>query len=100
MAATRGPGGVAIGKVATASLDLATPPADARYVSDDFATDDCELNAGQIGEPLTAFADWYEYDQQTNQVTPAESVFFVKRDDNHIKLRVLDYYRGGDSRAL
>jgi hypothetical protein len=92
-----GPGGVAVGEVTAASLGVASAPAESAYAVDDFATDDCELNAGQIGEPLTAFAAWYEYDQETNQVSPAELVFFVKRAEHHIKLRILDYYRGGDS---
>jgi len=89
-----GPGAVEVASVSAGDLGSATAPSDSSYATDDFATEDCELVAGQIGEPLTSFDGWYIYDSGTRTVTPADLVWFVRTPERHMKLRILDYYRG------
>lgn len=90
-----GPGGV----TAAVVLDAATlgavtmSPPDGAFATDDWAEDDCTLNAGPLGEPMTAFGGWYEYQVDTMLVVPQQWVYVIKlRDGSKRKLRVDSYY--------
>jgi hypothetical protein len=90
-----GPGGVSVAVVAGATgLDaVATSPPDAQFATDDWASDQCALHAGPLGEPQTALGDWYTYDVNTHTVTPKEQVMVIKlRDGTKRKLRIETYY--------
>lgn len=89
-----GPAGVRVAAVAAASLDAVTElPAEAQFSEDDWVTDDCQLNAGQIGEPVTAIGTWYEYDVETNRLAPSETVYVLDRPDGPaIKFSIEGYY--------
>jgi hypothetical protein len=79
-----------------ASLDAVTAAPASGYATDDFATDDCELQTIPGGEPLSAFGEWYDYDPATHVVTPKAEVYVVKRSDGtSIAVRFDTYY--GDS---
>lgn len=89
-----GPGDVRVVVVEAASLDDVTELPDTdQFLEDDWVTDDCTYNAGQIGEPATAIGTWYDYDVDTNRLTPSESIYVLKRPDGSaVKLAIRSYY--------
>lgn len=76
-----------------ATLDAVTAAPASGFATDDFATDDCELQTIPGGEPLSAFGEWYDYDPATHVVTPKEEVYVVRRKDGaSFAIRFATYY--------
>ena len=93
-----GPGGRELAAVAGATLDQVTAPPTSAFASDDFATTDCTLVSTEIGEPMSAFGDWYDYDVDTHVVTPRPEIFVLKRNNgSQTAFRIKAYY--GDPQA-
>ena len=79
--------------VQATTLDAVTAGPATGYVTDDFATDDCMLQALPVGEPLSAFGEWYDYDINTHVVTPKAQVYVIERNDGtRTAFRVIEYY--------
>lgn len=89
-----GPGAVRIAEVTAASLDevTAAPPA-SEFETDDWATEECVLVPGQMGEPWVA-CDWWVMNDTTMQVDPRPVVWVIDLDGagTLIKLRFVNYY--------
>src|SRR5512140_3269698 len=86
--------------VQAATLAAVTTGPATGYVSDDFATDDCMLQALPVGEPLSAFGEWYNYDINTHVVTPKPEVYVLERNDgSRTAFRVVTYY-GDDAMPM
>ncbi|GAB4569135.1 MAG: hypothetical protein Tsb0020_23140 [Haliangiales bacterium] len=92
-----GVGGVEVAAVTATSLDEVTDaPAQDQYSTSEWLTDDCQYSgSGLLDEPGPAFADWYDYNPETNIVSPkADVVFVVRRADGaQFKLKILTYRR-------
>jgi hypothetical protein len=89
-----GNGGRKIAVVQAATLGAVTAAPASGYSADDFTDASC-MPAATLpgGEPLSAFGEWYNYDQQTHVVTPKTEVYVVERaDGSHSALRVVTYY--------
>jgi hypothetical protein len=88
-----GPGNRRIAVVADAVLaDVTAAPADG-YTTDDFADANCELVTIPGGEPMSAFGEWYLYDEATHEVTPKPDVYVLERNNgSHVAFRVVTYY--------
>jgi len=79
--------------VAAASLADVTAAPSSGYGSDDFASADCMLQAIPGGEPLSAFGEWYDYNDTTHVVTPKPEVYVLERNNgSHTAFRVVTYY--------
>ena len=76
-----GPGNREVAAVQAATLAEVTAAPTSGYASDDFATADCMLESTIIGEPRSAFGDWYDYDQDTHVVTPKAEVYILQRSN-------------------
>jgi hypothetical protein len=88
-----GEGMRSISVVTEASLDLVTEAPAAGYVVDNFVDDSCTYIPLMIGEPSSAFGQWYDYDDATHVVTPKAEVYVIERGDGtHTAFRVVDYY--------
>ncbi len=89
-----GPGNVRVAIVPGAALAaVTTAPAENIFNVDDWTDDLCALLSTPSGEPLTALADWYDYDSATNRLTPRAEVYVVRaRSGTLYKLRILTYY--------
>ena len=89
-----GLGGVEVAKVVAEDLaDVTAAPADGEFTTDDWATDDCTLNPGPLGEPATALSDWYGYDEATSRLTPKGEIYVLRRaDGSAIKLDLKTFY--------
>jgi hypothetical protein len=88
-----GTGGRELAVVQAATLAQVTSAPASGYASDDFATADCTLDSLAIGEPSSAFGDWYDYDVDTHVVTPKAEVYVVKRSDgSRTAFRIKAYY--------
>jgi hypothetical protein len=92
-----GSGQVTVATVAAASLaEVTAAPPDADFHADDWSSDDCVIAMTRSGEPLTAFGEWFDYDDATHVLTPKANVYVVKAHDGLLyKLRIQTYY--GDS---
>ena len=90
--ANGGDSGPGDAKVATTARGSSTAPNDDSFAMDDFATDNCELNAGQIGEPVTAFGSWYQYDFENNRVKTDDRTFIIQRQNRTVRLEFENYY--------
>jgi len=72
--------------------EVTAGPADG-YASDDFTTEDCKLASLDGGEPLSAFAQWYNYNDETHIVTPKPQVYVLERaDGSRTAFRMFTYY--------
>ena len=89
-----GPAGVSVASVPAATLEEVTmAPETSAFGTDDWVSDDCMYQGGLIGEPLTAFGTWYDYDPATNRPTPQMLVYVVTRaDGTMVKLQIRTYY--------
>ena len=77
---------------AQALADVTAAPASG-YAVDDFADASCKLVSLLIGEPSSAFGQWYDYDDTTHVVTPKREVYVIERPDgSHTALRLITYY--------
>lgn len=88
-----GTGGRKLAVVPAATLAEVTAPPASGYNVDDFADAACMLIALPIGDPMSAFGEWYAYDTMTHVVTPKSEVYVLERPDgSHTALRVITYY--------
>jgi hypothetical protein len=88
-----GTGGRELAAVQAATLAQVTQAPASGYASDDFATADCMLDSTAIGEPRSAFGDWYDYDVNTHVVTPKAEVYVLKRNNgSRTAFRIKAYY--------
>jgi len=88
-----GPGGRSISIAAGDSLDQISAPPTIGYTTDDFATDTCAFIGIPGGEPMSAFGEWYSYDDATHIVTPKAEMYVIARPDgSHTVFRVATYY--------
>lgn len=86
-----GPGGVEAAVVDAATMaEVTTAPSG--FVTDDWADDDCAVAIAPGGEPLTAMADWYDYDPTTHVLSPKPQVWILRIDGDDYKLRIDSYY--------
>lgn len=88
-----GPGNRELAVVQAATLgEVSSAPASG-YTSDDFVTDDCMLDSLLIGEPRSAFGEWYDYEPMNHVVTPRPDVYVIKRNnDSKTAFRIKSYY--------
>ena len=57
----------------------------------------CDLQTDQTGAIATTFENWYDYDLDTNTLTPFPGTWIVKGGDGALyKLAILDYYANPD----
>jgi hypothetical protein len=89
-----GPGGVEVALAGGTSLaEVTSIPAANEFGADDWSDSACELRAGPLGEPETAFGGWYAYDSSTHAVTPNAFVYVIRlRDGTYRKFRIITYY--------
>jgi hypothetical protein len=88
-----GSGGRKLAVVQAATLDAVTAAPAGGYVTDDFVDDNCMLLTLQIGEPMSAFGFWYDYDTDTHVVTPKGEVYVIERPDGtHTAVRIVKFY--------
>jgi hypothetical protein len=88
-----GPGNRELAVVQAATLAQVTAAPASGYASDDFATADCMLESTLIGEPQSAFGEWYDYDQNTHVVTPKAEVYVLQRNNgSRTAFRIKAYY--------
>lgn len=81
------------------SVASVTAPADG-YEVDDFTSDDCMLATIPGGEPMSAFGEWYDYDEATHVVTPKSDVYVIQRaDKSRTAFRFTTYY-GNDASPM
>lgn len=86
-----GPGEVRVAVVSASSLDDVTEvPIAASFGVDDWATPACALVADDLGAPLTQFGDWFVVDGGI--LSPQPYVYVLALGDEHVKLRIVDYY--------
>jgi hypothetical protein len=79
--------------VPAGSLDMVTAAPTTGYRVDDFADAECAPITHPSGEPMSAFGEWYGYDQNTHMVVPKSEVYVIERPDgSHSALRLLSYY--------
>ena len=66
----------------------------ATFAVDDFLDAQCEALTDPTGKPLTAMADWYDYDSGAMTLSPKPLTFIVRAADGqtHYKLEIVDYY--------
>jgi hypothetical protein len=76
-----GDAGIGMGGAAQINKAFAAvTAADASAVkAESFFDDQCMAKTDPIGGPLSAFSDWYDYDQATNIPTPKPNVTYVVR---------------------
>lgn len=75
------------------ALDAVTAPPATGYQVDDFADMACAPLAHPSGEPMTAFGEWFGYDENTHLLVPKAEVYVVQRPDgSHSALRIVSYY--------
>jgi hypothetical protein len=90
-----GPGGVQVAVVAAENLaDVTAAPADDQFTTDDWFSDACTLQTGQLGsEPATALVNWYDYDGAAMTLSPKAEIYVLRRPDGStIKLDLKNYY--------
>ena len=94
-----GPGNWMMIAVADTSFDdVAAPDPAAGWRTDSFVDpDDCSIATYGMGEPETAFAQWYTYDFETHGVSAPEGTIFVLYDlATHRAFRLaIDGWAGG-----
>jgi hypothetical protein len=87
-----GPGKRMVAVMPGAMLATIAAPATG-YLSDDFTTADCMLDAIPGGEPKSAFGEWYDYDATTHAVSPKGEAYVIEREDgSRTAFRVVTYY--------
>jgi HmuY protein len=89
-----GTAGVEVAAVADVTLEeLTEAPDDGDFVADDWASDDCQFQSLPVGEPATAFGEWYDYDKATHVLTPKTEVYVVRtRSGDLVKVAIETYY--------
>jgi hypothetical protein len=90
-----GTAGVEVALVAAEDLaDVTAAPADDQFTTDDWFSDACTLNVGQLGsEPATALVNWYDYDGAAMTLSPKAEIYVLRRPDGStIKVDLKNYY--------
>jgi hypothetical protein len=88
-----GPGNREVAVVQVATLAEVTAAPASGYAQDDFATADCTLESTIIGEPRSAFGDWYSYNEDTHVVTPKAEVYVLQRNNgSRTAFRIKAFY--------
>jgi hypothetical protein len=93
-----GPGQGGAFRVSGKTFDQVTSSDAGSFDKDDFLDDACNAVVDATGKPLTAFSDWYDYNEATMYVTPKALVWIVQASNgsSFYKLEVLDYYALAD----
>ena len=88
-----GAGNRKVAVVAADDLATVTVGPASGYTTDDFTSADCMFAGIPGGEPQSVFAEWYNYDQATNQLSPKPEVYVVERSDgSRSAFRIVTYY--------
>ena len=88
-----GAGNRKVAVVAATDLTTVTVGPASGYTTDDFTSADCMFTGIPGGEPQSVFAEWYNYDQATNQLSPKPEVYVVERSDgSRSAFRIVTYY--------
>ncbi len=88
-----GAGNRKVAVVAATDLTTVTTGPASGYTTDDFTSADCMFEGIPGGEPSSVFAEWYNYDQATNQLAPKPEVYVVERSDgSRTAFRIVTYY--------
>lgn len=88
-----GKGNRKLSVVQAADLEAVTAAPSTGYTTDKFADENCALIAGLIGDPMSAFGNWYDYDENKRKVTPKAEVYVVERaDGSHSAVEIRSYY--------
>jgi hypothetical protein len=88
-----GAGGRTLTTVTGDDLGEVTAVPASTFVDDDFADGNCEPVTLEGGEPMSAFGQWYDYDEATHAVSPKSEVYVIKRPDGtHSAFRFTTYY--------
>jgi hypothetical protein len=68
------------------------------FTPESFVDGSCNPKTDPIGEVLTSMSSWYDYDQQTNHVTPKAGTTIIVRGGTGklYKLEIDDYYSAPD----
>lgn len=91
-----GSGGRKLAVIQAATLAEVAAAPSGGYAEDRFVDADCMLISLRIGEPSSAFGEWYSYDDQTHVVTPKAEVYVLERPDgSHTALRIINYASNG-----
>lgn len=84
-----GPGPLLMTSVEGSFEDAAAPGPQGEWLTDDFVSDTCEVDANERGIVTTAFGDWYDYDFTTHTVqAPENTTFFVYNAGSHAAYRL------------
>jgi hypothetical protein len=77
---------------------VTTADATGTFATESFVDSDCNPKTDDTGAVLTTLSDWYDYDQQTNVLTPKASTTYVIRGATGklYKLGILTYYAEPD----
>jgi hypothetical protein len=88
-----GTGGRKLAVVPAADLGAVTAAPTSGYATDAFVDADCMLISLPVGDPMSAFGEWYDYNDQTHMLTPKSQVYVLERSDgSHTALRIVTYY--------
>lgn len=88
-----GAGGRGIALVEAESLAEVKKAPIGEWLTDDFTTDTCTYQSLPAAEPITAFGEWYAYDEGGHGLTPKPLIYVIKRRDNtKTALRIISYY--------
>jgi hypothetical protein len=65
-----------------------------KFATESFVDANCNPKTDQVGDILTTMSNWYNYDQQTNVLTPMPNMTFVIRGGTGklYKMAILSYY--------
>lgn len=93
-----GPGQGGAVRVSGKTFDQVTISDAGSFDHDDFLDDQCNATTDATGKPLTAFSDWYDYNEATMYVTPKALIWVVQSANgtSFYKLEILDYYALAD----
>lgn len=96
-----GDGGVGQGGAVLIQKDFASITAadasSAAFATEKFFDAQCNPMTDPIGEPLTTFSSWYDYDQTAHTLAPAAGTWLVRGATGaRYKLRIDSYYANPD----
>lgn len=96
--ADSGPGQGGAARISGKTFDQVTLTDASTFELDEFLDDQCNAATDATGKPITAFTDWYNYDETTMYVTPKSLIWVVKaaNGQSFYKLEILDYYALAD----
>lgn len=96
--ADSGPGQGGAARISGKTFDTVTLADATSFQVDEFLDDQCNAATDATGKPITAFTDWYNYDESSMYVTPKALIWVVKAANgtSFYKLEILDYYALAD----